>query len=121
MVGVGPAKSLPNKFYKSNKGHNDCGYGDCSKNRTRRQVEHDGYGRWARARASSITVPRSDHLSLHLQILPPPIPNPRSQFRFENLWLREYLCREVMLESWARTQGLPLMDRLGRCGKSIWN
>nr|GLL46633.1 hypothetical protein Itr_chr14CG13360 [Ipomoea trifida] len=44
MVGVGLARSLPNKFCKSDKGQNDCGYGDCSKNRTRGQVEHDGYG-----------------------------------------------------------------------------
>nr|GMD50614.1 uncharacterized protein LOC109173053 [Ipomoea batatas] len=38
-------------------------------------------------------VSKSDHMPLHLQILPPDIPNPRAGFRFENLWLREAHCR----------------------------
>ncbi|XP_031099776.1 uncharacterized protein LOC116003973 [Ipomoea triloba] len=55
------------------------------------------------AKAESITTARSDHMPLHLQILPPDTPNPKSGFRFENLWLREAHCREIMIESWSKT------------------
>lgn len=72
------------------------------------------------AKAESITTARSDHMPLHLQILPPDIPNPKSVFRFENLWLREAHCREIMIESWSKTYGQTLMERVGCCGKAIW-
>nr|GMD41795.1 uncharacterized protein LOC109167502 [Ipomoea batatas] len=38
----------------------------------------------------------------------------------ENLWLKESLCREVMLENWSKSHGLCLIDRLDRCGRAIW-
>lgn len=59
-------------------------------------------------------------MPLHLQILPPDTPNPKSGFRFENLWLREAHCREIMIESWSKTYGQTLMERVGSCGKAIW-
>nr|GMD33051.1 uncharacterized protein LOC109167502 [Ipomoea batatas] len=62
----------------------------------------------------------SDHMPLHLQILPPNIPNPKASFRFESLWLREAHCRNIMVECWSRTSGQSLMDRVGSCSKAIW-
>nr|GMD55657.1 uncharacterized protein LOC109167502 [Ipomoea batatas] len=59
-------------------------------------------------------------MPLHLQILPPPVPNPKIRYRFENLWLCDAHCREVMIESWSKSHGYTLMDRVGRCGKAIW-
>ncbi|XP_019172068.1 PREDICTED: uncharacterized protein LOC109167502 [Ipomoea nil] len=72
------------------------------------------------AKACSVTTPKSDHMPLHLQILPPPIHNPSIRYRFENLWLREAHCREVMIDSWSKSHGQDLMNRVGRCGKAIW-
>ncbi|XP_031116528.1 uncharacterized protein LOC116020187 [Ipomoea triloba] len=60
---------------------------------------------FSNARASSITTPKSDHMSLHLQILPPPMPSPRIRHRFENLWLRDAHCWEIMIESWSKSHG----------------
>lgn len=51
------------------------------------------------ARADSVTTAKSDHMPLYLQILPPTIPNPKSMFRFESLWLREAHCRDIMIQS----------------------
>nr|GMD75268.1 uncharacterized protein LOC109167502 [Ipomoea batatas] len=75
---------------------------------------------FSNAKACSVTTPKSDHMPLHLQILPPPIPNPKPRFRFENLWLRDAHCRDVMIESWSKTHGQNLMERVGRCSKAIW-
>ncbi|XP_019154595.1 PREDICTED: uncharacterized protein LOC109151131 [Ipomoea nil] len=72
------------------------------------------------AKAESITTAKSDHMPLLLQSLPraPPIHN--TGFRFENLWLREAHCRNIMIESWSNTHGHSLMDRVGICGTAIW-
>lgn len=72
------------------------------------------------ARANSLTSAKSDHMPLLLQILPPITPNPKAGFRFENLWLREAHYRDIMIESWSKTHGQSLMDRVGSCGKAIW-
>nr|GMC56053.1 uncharacterized protein LOC109167502 [Ipomoea batatas]GMD54443.1 uncharacterized protein LOC109167502 [Ipomoea batatas]GMD95045.1 uncharacterized protein LOC109167502 [Ipomoea batatas]GME06571.1 uncharacterized protein LOC109167502 [Ipomoea batatas]GME14246.1 uncharacterized protein LOC109167502 [Ipomoea batatas] len=72
------------------------------------------------AKACSVTTPKSDHMLFHLQILQPPVPNPKIRHRFENLWLREAHCREIMLDTWSKSQSQNLMDRVGRCGKAIW-
>nr|GLL35834.1 uncharacterized protein LOC109184133 isoform X2 [Ipomoea trifida] len=54
-------------------------------------------------------------------ILPPDPPTFKGRFRFENLWLRDATCREIMIQSWSQTHGQHLMDRIGRCGKAIWS
>nr|GLL33564.1 uncharacterized protein LOC109167502 [Ipomoea trifida] len=73
------------------------------------------------AKACSITAAMSDHLPIHLQILPSNTFRPKSRFRFENLWLRESICRDIMIESWVNHRGQSLIDRIGTCGKAIWN
>lgn len=73
------------------------------------------------ARAASVIATKSDHLPIHLQIFSIDSRKYKTRFRFENLWLKESLCREVMIQSWTNTQGQHLLDRIGRCGKAIWN
>nr|GMD42143.1 uncharacterized protein LOC109167502 [Ipomoea batatas] len=46
--------------------------------------------------------------------------SPRIRHRFENLWLRDAHCRDIMIEAWSKSQGFNLMDRVGRCSKAIW-
>ncbi|XP_019189724.1 PREDICTED: uncharacterized protein LOC109184133 isoform X2 [Ipomoea nil] len=76
---------------------------------------------FSQAMASSIIATKSDHSPLHLQLLTPDIPTPKGRFRFENMWLRDSICREIMIQSWARSRGYHLLDRIGTCGKVIWN
>nr|GMD52504.1 uncharacterized protein LOC109151131 [Ipomoea batatas] len=33
---------------------------------------------------------------------------------------QEAHCREIMIESWSKTYGQTLMERVGSCGKAIW-
>nr|GLL31560.1 uncharacterized protein LOC109184133 isoform X2 [Ipomoea trifida] len=66
------------------------------------------------ARASSVVVSKSDHLPLFLEIILSTNPSHRNRFRFENLWLRDTTSREIMNESWARSRGSHLIDRVER-------
>ncbi|XP_031124299.1 uncharacterized protein LOC116026992 [Ipomoea triloba] len=71
------------------------------------------------AKATSVIVSKSDHLPLFLEVLPNNNHRQKARFKFENLWLRDNTSREIMIESWSRSSGLHLMDRIGRCGKAI--
>ncbi|XP_031099760.1 uncharacterized protein LOC116003956 [Ipomoea triloba] len=73
------------------------------------------------AKASSVIAPKSDLLPLHLHMYQAINQKPKGRFRFENLWLKESLCRDVMIECWSNSYGYPLIDRVGRCGKAIWD
>ncbi|XP_019158162.1 PREDICTED: uncharacterized protein LOC109154879 [Ipomoea nil] len=72
------------------------------------------------ATTCSLTCPYSDHSPLLLT--PVRVPNGvrRRHFCFDNLWLREDRCREIIDNSWGRTMGLDVLDRIAICGQDIW-
>nr|GMC95745.1 uncharacterized protein LOC109184133 isoform X2 [Ipomoea batatas] len=73
------------------------------------------------AKAVSIVASKSDHMPLYLELQPHSFVRHKGRFRFENMWLRDSMCREIMIESWSRTTGQHLLDRVERGGKAIWN
>nr|GLL39827.1 uncharacterized protein LOC109157277 [Ipomoea trifida] len=72
------------------------------------------------ASASSITCPYSDHLPI---MLTPTIiihsPH-RRRFCFDNMWLREDICREIVEHSWSRKMGLNILNRVEVCSHDLW-
>lgn len=60
-----------------------------------------------------------DHLPIFLD------PNPKlhayrnSRFRFENLWLREARCGDVIRSSWASSTDLSIQQKIKDCGKAL--
>lgn len=72
------------------------------------------------AKARSLVTPKSDHMSLILWPLSTIQVRRCKKFKFENLWLNETQCREVMVSCWENTEGLNLLTRLGACSKAIW-
>nr|GMC66645.1 uncharacterized protein LOC109158536 [Ipomoea batatas] len=44
----------------------------------------------------------------------------RKRFCFDNMWLREDRCREIVMQSWDRMRGLDIITRVECCGKDIW-
>nr|GMC66952.1 uncharacterized protein LOC109171582 [Ipomoea batatas] len=44
----------------------------------------------------------------------------RKRFLFDNMWLREDKCREIVAQSWDRTIGLDVLSRIECCGQDIW-
>lgn len=72
------------------------------------------------ARAWSVEATASDHLPL---LLVPEMASRRSfpkRFRFENLWVGEQGCREVVGRAWARSMGWEMQDRIAFCGEEVW-
>lgn len=44
----------------------------------------------------------------------------RRRFKFENLWLKETHCKELVHSCWQTSRGLHLPARIELCGKEIW-
>ena len=61
----------------------------------------------------------SDHLPIFLDPKPStPIPR-HNLFRFENLWMREPECEDIIGRSWSSTAGLPIQQKLNVCGVDL--
>ncbi|XP_019163599.1 PREDICTED: uncharacterized protein LOC109159940 [Ipomoea nil] len=72
-----------------------------------------------RARVFNIQTDSSDHTALFLDIGGVDhVLRPRG-FRFENAWLLDGGCREVVEREWSNTPGLALQARLGVCGRGL--
>ncbi|XP_031092171.1 uncharacterized protein LOC115996872 [Ipomoea triloba] len=68
------------------------------------------------ARATSMLCPYSDHLPLLLTSVSLAHTIKRKRFCFDNMWLREDKCREIVMQSWERTVGLDVFTRVENCG-----
>ncbi|XP_031095115.1 uncharacterized protein LOC115999403 [Ipomoea triloba] len=64
------------------------------------------------ATATSVSCPYSDHLPLLLMPIIVAHPPRRKRFCFDNMWLWEEVCREIVQHSWSKTVGLSVMDRV---------
>lgn len=73
------------------------------------------------AKACSFEAPASDHRPLALWPIPTTKIHRRRKFKFENLWIKESRCREVVLNSWVHSHGLDLQSKLELCSRNLWN
>nr|GMC60208.1 uncharacterized protein LOC109157277 [Ipomoea batatas] len=73
-----------------------------------------------RASTSSLTCPYSDHMPLFLSPAMVAAPPRRKRFCFDNMWLREDIFKEIVEQSWYRTAGLDILDRVAACSNDIW-
>ncbi|XP_019163182.1 PREDICTED: uncharacterized protein LOC109159537 [Ipomoea nil] len=69
--------------------------------------------------ALSLTVPYSDHRPLILTPVTLPSVRKRARFCFDNMWLREEACREIVTHSWDRSIGLDTLARVEACAQDI--
>nr|GMC98889.1 uncharacterized protein LOC109162267 [Ipomoea batatas] len=72
------------------------------------------------AKAWSFVCPYSDHLPI--MITPEVVrrAHRRSRFCFDNMWLKEIACREIVEHSWDKTLGLDVLTRITVCSHDIW-
>lgn len=50
------------------------------------------------------------------------MPNVRErQFRFENSWIREAGCEDIMRSSWANSGNNGIQGKLKKCGQDLQN
>lgn len=62
-----------------------------------------------------IEVATSDHLPLHLLLNKQVYVPKRKRFRFENVWVNEKDCFNLVKNSWELTQGKELLDKINFC------
>uniref|UniRef100_A0A803PKP9 CCHC-type domain-containing protein n=1 Tax=Cannabis sativa TaxID=3483 RepID=A0A803PKP9_CANSA len=61
----------------------------------------------------------SDHAALFLEPMVPPVFTPNHRFRFENTWLKEPLCAEIVKECWENGHHLDLTGKLKLCAEKL--
>ncbi|XP_019191691.1 PREDICTED: uncharacterized protein LOC109186215 [Ipomoea nil] len=71
------------------------------------------------ARAISEDVPSSDHLPLIATLIPTARGNRVRRFRFENVWIKESRCRELLSLIWENSRGEEIPLRLNKCSHAI--
>lgn len=84
-------------------------------------VSDDWREKFGGARAQSLVSSRSDHLPIFLEVIKVQQHNFSRRFKFENLWLQEARCREIVISSWSATTGLDLPHRITHCTGAVWN
>lgn len=67
---------------------------------------------YGNAKANSLEISRSDHLPLIIHTASATFTNRIHKFHFENLWLKEQHCRQVVIQSRSSTHDWDLMTRI---------
>lgn len=82
-------------------------------------VTDDWIELFGEAKASSVEAACSDHLPLVLW----PVPSIRfaacKRFCFENVWLKEEQCRDIIVHSWNTNGNLDIMSKITICSNNV--
>ncbi|KAH9722180.1 reverse transcriptase domain-containing protein [Citrus sinensis] len=68
----------------------------------------------------SLEASCSDHLPIFMDLNPINTTSRHKRFRFENLWLRERDCVEVITNSWNSSSGCSIQQKISRCGADLF-
>ncbi|XP_031107562.1 uncharacterized protein LOC116012214 [Ipomoea triloba] len=71
------------------------------------------------ATVSNHDVITSDHTAIFIEIDGPAIVRQKRRFMFENAWIKESGCKDIVLRAWTASVGEPLPRRLEHCGDSL--
>lgn len=71
------------------------------------------------SRVQHLATTSSDHLPILVKFVFDQRHSSHKHFRFKNAWLRVDDCDQIVLDSWARSEGQPLQDRLLECGLDL--
>uniref|UniRef100_A0A2C9VDC1 Endonuclease/exonuclease/phosphatase domain-containing protein n=1 Tax=Manihot esculenta TaxID=3983 RepID=A0A2C9VDC1_MANES len=77
--------------------------------------------RFNQSRMVYIPISSSNHLPIFLELKHFVKVYRRRRFRYENLWSRKEECGRIVKESWGRSGGLLIQDRLEQCGGDLDN
>ncbi|KAL8118653.1 hypothetical protein AgCh_016247 [Apium graveolens] len=62
-----------------------------------------------------LEVATSDHLPLYLQLNKQVYVPRRKRFQFENIWIKEKDCFNLVKDSWEHTAGKPILEKMSYC------
>lgn len=71
------------------------------------------------AKVWSLEATCSDHLPILLDLNPLNSIHCNKQFQFENFWIREADCDDIIHKSWEASVGLPIQRKLTVCGEDL--
>lgn len=75
--------------------------------------------RFKEARVWSLESSTSDHLPIFMDPKPLVHSSRHRRFRFENIWLREADCTEVVRSSWSSSHVYPIQQKILNCGTAL--
>lgn len=82
-------------------------------------VNNDWRVRFPSSCVHNLVASSSDHSALYLQInIWRPVTR-RSRFRFENSWLRERRCSEIVQECWQQSPNRSVKERIELCAQEL--
>ena len=67
------------------------------------------------AKLTNLEISSSDHCPLLLEPIVPIIPHSQKRFKFENAWLREPMCKQLVEEVWQTKHDCSLSEKIA-CG-----
>lgn len=74
------------------------------------------------AKLTNLEVSTSDHCPLFLEPVVTPVKAHYNwQFRFENAWLREPMCRQIVEDTWRNTRDKTWQEKLKMCSDLLWS
>nr|GMC55445.1 uncharacterized protein LOC109149908 [Ipomoea batatas] len=73
------------------------------------------------AKALSIDAAMSDHLPLQLFPLKQSVVAQRRKFKFENIWLKDTDCSDIVHNSWRYSTGRTISERIDLCARAVWS
>lgn len=78
-------------------------------------VSYSWLSAFPQAKLFNLPFSASDHSPLLLSLCSEVRFSSVSRFRFENAWVREPLCRQLILEQWSSVQAVSIQDKLHGC------
>ncbi|CAH9109059.1 unnamed protein product [Cuscuta epithymum] len=82
-------------------------------------VNEEWHLRFGNARAFSLEGVTSDHLMLIVKPIEVHQERFKRPFKFENVWVREEECREIIKRSWDLNLGGAIWQKIGRCSEDL--
>ncbi|XVE74693.1 hypothetical protein DITRI_Ditri12bG0037900 [Diplodiscus trichospermus] len=80
---------------------------------------HDWCRMFPDTRLFNLVSATSDHAPIFLHVQKRVYQRRSKSFKFENAWLRESKCKNVVVRSWENNVGFSVQERLFMCGKDL--
>ncbi|KAM6568466.1 hypothetical protein CsatB_016451 [Cannabis sativa] len=71
------------------------------------------------AKLFNLEISSSDHTPILLSLSAPDFTTAKKRFRFENAWLREPLCTQIVKDSWEFSNSNSITEKIDLCGKAL--
>lgn len=85
-------------------------------------VSNDFLQKFSETKLSNLEISTSDHSPIFLEPVVISHVNSARRFRFENSWLREPMCLQIVKETWQKYRGKNFQEKLSLCADilSTW-